>query len=138
MNAPEFNLVINAPGPPNALLQNVGAGKFEIVEMPPALRVFRNSFHASWADYDEDGDPDLYISNDYAPNNLLRNEGQGTFVDATEATGTADVGFGMGVSWGDYDHDGRQDLYVSNMYSKAGQRLYHQLPVHDQCQRHHE
>jgi hypothetical protein len=57
----------------------------------------------------------------------MRNDG-GRFTDITDATGTEDVGFGMGVSWGDYDGDGRQDLYVSNMYSKAGRRVLEQLP----------
>ena len=44
-------------------------------------------------------------------------------MDVTEATGTADMGFGMGASWGDYDNDGRFDLYTSNMYSRAGRRI---------------
>ena len=52
-----------------------------------------------------------------------RNDGEAGFRDVTGETGTADVGFGMGVSWGDYDGDGRQDLYVSNMFSKAGERI---------------
>ena len=53
------------------------------------------------------------------------------FTDVTAVTGTEDVGFGMGASWGDYDHDGRLDLYVSNMYSKAGRRITAALPQID-------
>jgi hypothetical protein len=45
--------------------------------------------------------------------------------------GAADVGFGMGASFGDYDNDGRQDLYVSNMFSKAGARITAQIPELD-------
>ena len=58
---------------------------------------------------------------------MFRNESHGRFTDITEATGTSDIGFGMGASWGDFDGDGRQDLYVTNMYSKAGLRITEQL-----------
>ena len=111
----------NLPGPPNVLLLNRG-DKFEPAPDSP-LNSFRNTYQATWADYDRDGDADVYLANDFAPNQLLRNDGKGTFVDVTEATATADIGFGMGATWGDYDRDGLQDLYVSNMYSKAGRRV---------------
>jgi hypothetical protein len=58
---------------------------------------------------------------------MLRNDGERGFKDVTTETGTADIGFGMGVTWGDYDNDGRQDLYVTNMYSKAGRRITAQI-----------
>ena len=127
VKAPDHHMVKNRAGPRNVLLRNVGGGGFEVASDVPELFAFRNTFQASWADYDDDGDPDLYLANDYAPNNLFRNDGAGRFEDVTDATGTADVGFGMGVTWGDYDQDGRQDLYVSNMYSKAGLRITGQL-----------
>jgi FG-GAP-like repeat len=117
------------PGPPNVLLHNAGGGRFEVPAEGSALRVFRNTYQASWADFDDDGDDDLYVADDFAPNSFFRNDGDGRFTDITAETGTADVGFGMGVSWGDYDEDGRQDLYVSNMYSKAGSRITAALPV---------
>ena len=127
LDSPEANRIIHNPGPPNVLLHNAGQGRFEVVDGPHPLRVFRNTFHSTWADYDADGDPDVYVANDFAPNNLLRNDGGGLFTDVTEETGTTDVGFGMGVTWGDYDRDGRQDMYVSNMYSKAGRRVIGQF-----------
>ncbi len=108
------------------LLVNRG-GRFEVPEEASALRVFRNTFQSTWSDFDRDGDPDVYLASDYGPNQLFRNEGDGSFRDVTGATGTADVGFGMGASWGDYDHDGRQDLYVTNMYSTAGNRILHKF-----------
>ena len=122
-----WNAFKNAAGPPNVLLHNTGEGRFAAVHDTP-LRAFRHTFQATWGDYDNDGDPDLFLANDFAKNNLFRNEGGGRFVDATEETGTSDVGFGMGATWGDYDRDGRQDLYVTKMYSKAGNRILAQLP----------
>ena len=110
-------LIHDAPGPPNVLLRNVGNGRFA-----PTVARWRNTLQATWADYDRDGDPDLYLANDFAANNLLRNDG-GALVDVTAASGAADLGFGMGATWADYDGDGRQDLYVTNMHSSAGRRI---------------
>ena len=116
------HLFKDRPGPPNLLLKNLGGGKFAPAPGGEALAVFRNTFQSTWSDYDDDGDPDVYLANDFAPNNLFRNDA-GRFVDVTAETQTADVGFGMGAAWGDYDNDGRQDLYVTNMYSTAGRRI---------------
>jgi hypothetical protein len=82
----------------------------------------RWSFAASWEDFDIDGDPDLYVANDYGRNNLYRNDG-GTFKDVAAELGVEDSASGMSVTWADYDLDGRQDLYVSNMFSAAGSRI---------------
>jgi len=82
----------------------------------------RWSFSASWEDFDIDGDPDLYVANDYGRNNLYRNDG-GTFKDVAAELGVEDSASGMSVTWADYDLDGRQDLYVSNMFSAAGSRI---------------
>ena len=111
------HLIYDAPGPPNVLLRNLGNGRFAAT-----AAVWRNTLQATWADYDRDGDPDLYLANDFAANNLLRNDG-GALVDVTAESGAADPGFGMGASWADYDGDGRQDLYVTNMHSSAGRRI---------------
>ena len=118
----ESHVIKNKFGPPNVLLRNRGGGRFARVE-DTALNLFRNTYQSTWADYDNDGDMDVYVVNDFAPNNLYRNDGSGAFTDVTAATGTADLGFGMGASWGDYDADGLQDLYVTNMHSKAGLRI---------------
>ena len=82
----------------------------------------RFSFAASWEDFDDDGDQDLYVANDFGRNNLYRNDG-GRFVDVAATTGTEDSASGMGVAWGDIDNDGDMDLHVSNMFSAAGQRI---------------
>jgi hypothetical protein len=117
----------NRPGPPNVLMRNLGDGRFDVAPHSESLAVRRNTFQSTWTDYDGDGDMDVYLANDFAPNNLIRNDGDGRFTDVTEATGTADLGFGMGASWGDYDNDGREDLYVTNMYSTAGRRITEEL-----------
>ena len=82
----------------------------------------RFSYAASWADYDNDGDLDLYIANDFGRNNLFRNEG-GRFKDVAKEAGVEDVSAGMSVTWGDYNNDGWMDIYVSNMFSSAGNRI---------------
>ena len=123
----QFGRILDQVGPPNVLLVNRGGGRFEVAPHSPQLALWRNSLQATWADYDEDGDPDLYVANDWADDNLFRNDGTRGFVDVTEEMGTTEFGFAMGVSWGDYDLDGRQDIYVSNMYSKAGRRITAQI-----------
>lgn len=122
----EDHVIRNRFGPPNVLLKNRGGGRFARVE-DTGLKLFKNTYQSTWADYDNDGDMDVYAVNDFAPNNLYRNDGAGRFTDVTAATRTGDLGFGMGASWGDYDGDGLQDLYVTNMHSKAGLRIVEQL-----------
>ncbi|MFT6792219.1 MAG: hypothetical protein ACJAR1_000198 [Rubritalea sp.] len=85
----------------------------------------RHSLAASWEDYDNDGDQDLYVANDYGQNCLYRNDG-GRFVDIATKSGVIDQGSGMSVSWGDFNRDGRMDLYVANMFSSAGNRITRQ------------
>jgi len=112
-------------GPPNQLYRNRGNGTFKDVIARSGMNANNNrfSFAASWADYDQDGWPDLYVANDFGRNNLYRNRGDGTFEDVAARAGVEDLGAGMSVAWGDYDGDGWLDLYVSNMWSSAGQRL---------------
>ena len=82
----------------------------------------RWSYAASWEDYDNDGDLDLYVANDFGHNNLYRNDG-GRFTDVADETGAVDANFGMSVTWSDINRDGRMDLYIANMFSAAGQRI---------------
>lgn len=111
----------------NVLLRFTGDWKVQDVTESAGLDVNnrRFSFAASWEDYDNDGDQDLYVANDFGRNNLYRNDG-GRFTDVAAAAGVEDISAGMGVSWGDYDRDGWMDLYVSNMYSSAGNRVAYQ------------
>ena len=114
-------------GGANVLLQNQGDLSFVDVTDDCGLGVenYRFSFAASWEDYDNDGDVDLYIANDFGPNQLFRNEGT-YFVDESRQSGTQDWGFGMSATWADYDRDGFMDLYVSSMFSAAGNQVVSQ------------
>jgi hypothetical protein len=123
----ESRSFISQIGPPNILLVNVGGGRFKLAPENPQVAGWRNSFQAGWADYDQDGDADLYVANDFAPDHLFRNEGPHGFQDVAVDAGIDRLGFAMGVSWGDADNDGQFDVYVSNMYSKAGQRITRQI-----------
>ena len=108
----------------NSLLANDGRGGFSDVTAKVGLEVHNDrwSLAASWEDYDNDGDPDLYVANDFGRNTLYRNDG-GRFVEVAAAAGVEDLSAGMSVSWADIDRDGDMDLYVSNMYSAAGRRI---------------
>ncbi len=123
MDLPEYNRFLNATGPPNLLLVNRG-DFFELSPFSEQVATWANTFQGTWSDYDNDGDQDLYVANDFCRDYLFRNDqGQG-FTDVTLQVGDDTMtGFGMGATWGDFDLDGDQDLYVSNMYSKAGLRI---------------
>ncbi len=82
----------------------------------------RFSLAAGWEDYDNDGDQDLYVANDFGRNNLFRND-NGKFVDVAPEVQGEDRASGMSVSWGDADRDGLMDIYVANMFSAAGNRI---------------
>lgn len=85
----------------------------------------RHSLACAWEDFDNDGDQDLYVANDYGHNCLYRNT-NGRFEEIAERANALDTASGMSVSWGDYDHDGWMDLYVANMFSSAGNRIARQ------------
>ncbi|MEE2780710.1 MAG: VCBS repeat-containing protein [Planctomycetota bacterium] len=122
-------------GGPNSLLHNRGNWQFADAteEMGLGEANHRLTLAASWEDYDNDGDLDLYVANDYAPNSLFRNDivdtaspesrSKGRFTDVAEEVGATDQANGMSVSWGDHNRDGWMDLYVGNMFSSAGNRI---------------
>jgi hypothetical protein len=102
---------------PNSLLRNRGNATFEDVTEAAGLLTFHPSQTAAFADYDGDGFLDLFVGNESpaggAPCELWRNNGDGTFTDVAARVGADVVGFVKGVAWGDYDDDGRPDLYLS-------------------------
>ncbi len=117
-------------GRPNTLLRNdIDAPNWAFSDVTAAVGLDHNnrrfSIAASWEDFDQDGDADLYVANDFGRNNLYVNT-DGRFRDMAFEAGVEDMAAGMGVTWGDYDRDGHLDLYVSNMFSSAGERVTYQ------------
>ena len=113
---------------PNSLLRNNGDGTFTDVTFDAGLgEVHYPTQTASWGDYDNDGDLDLYIGNEStetftAPCQLFRNNSDGTFSDVAAQAGVQNYRFTKSVIWGDYNGDRFLDLYVSNF--KGANRLY--------------
>jgi hypothetical protein len=107
----------------NYLLRNRGNWQFDEVAVPAgATGGDRSSFTAVWLDANNDGWPDLHVINEFGSGVLLLNQGDGTFREHRLTSGPGDFG-SMGVAAGDVDNDGNIDLYVANMYSKAGNRV---------------
>ncbi|MBV1860923.1 MAG: CRTAC1 family protein [Nannocystaceae bacterium] len=106
---------------PNSLLKNLGDGRFRDVTFEAGLGEDpRPSQAAAWADYDNDGDLDLYVCDELpvseggATGQLFQNQGDGTFTDVTAAAGVLNTAHSKGAVWGDIDGDDDPDLFVSN------------------------
>lgn len=111
----------------NQLLRNLGAGQFEDVTAQAGANCGeRSCFTSTWFDANDDGWPDIYIIHEFGAGGLLINQKDGTFKERQIATNSDDFG-SMGLASGDLDNDGKIDLYVSNMYSKAGNRVMDNL-----------
>ncbi len=113
---------------PNSLLRNLGGGRFTDVTFDAGLGEHSYpSQTAAWADYDNDGDLDLYVGAESgerlaAPCQLFRNNGDGTFTDVAAQAGVTNDLVAKGAVWGDYDGDRWPDLFVSNLDGEN--RLY--------------
>jgi hypothetical protein len=114
-------------GAPNIMFRNQGDWRFH--DVTDSLGLNENnrkySLGASWDDFDNDGDQDLYVANDFGSNNLYVNDmnRSGRFVDQAKTYDVEDFSAGMSADWGDYNNDGWMDLYVGNMFSGAGNRI---------------
>ncbi len=98
----------------NAMYRNDGGGTYTPITTGPLADAGYGLEHA-WFDYDNDGDLDLYIVNYGGTNRLLRNDGGGNFTDVTYGPLADAAGQGQGVAVGDYDNDGRLDLFIVNL-----------------------
>jgi len=115
-------------GSSNYLWINEGRNDFVDATESSGLDVGNDRFTLAsiWDDFDEDGDMDLYVVNDFGSNQLFENDGSGHFEDVAAERGLVDIGAGMGASIADFDLDGDMDLYVTNMWTAAGLRIAEQ------------
>lgn len=98
----------------NALYRNNGNGTFTNVTIKAGLKSnLGYGMGCLTADYDNDGDADLYLTN-YGKNQLYRNDGNDTFTDVTDIAGVGDSKWSVSAAFGDYNLDGYLDLYVVN------------------------
>jgi hypothetical protein len=121
------------PGETDMLYRNRGDGTFEEVSRKAGVGDERKHYGLTgiWGDYDDDGWPDLFVANDSTYNYLYRNMRDGTFKETGAVAGVAYGEAGteqgsMGVAWGDYDADGRLDLFVTNFENEPN-ALYRNL-----------
>jgi enediyne biosynthesis protein E4 len=103
------------PGAPSlpALYHNNHNGTFTDVTKQAGLATQMYGLGVAAADFDNDGDIDIYITC-LGPNHLFSNLGGGKFSDVTARAGVGDPGFSTSAAWFDYDRDGRLDLFVAN------------------------
>ncbi|HZP17115.1 MAG TPA: CRTAC1 family protein [Terriglobales bacterium] len=121
------------PGESDLLFHNRGGGAFEEVSKKAGVDDPEHYYGLGvvWGDYDDDGWPDLYVANDAGPNYLYRNQHDGSFENVSMLAGIAVSGDGlqqgsMGVDWGDYLHDGRLAMFVTN-FTEQPSTLYRNL-----------
>ena len=112
----------------NSLLRNRVADGKGFVDVTAAAGLATPAYPTQagvWGDYDGDGDLDLYVGNESAPetpfpSQLFRNNSDGTFTDVAPAAGVTNDRYAKAAAWGDYDDDGDLDLYVSNLMVEEG------------------
>jgi hypothetical protein len=115
----------------NLLFVNDGHGRFRDASRDWGVaRANRWSLSSLFGDFDGDGRADLAVTNDFGFKNLYRNDGGRRFVDVTDRAGVADRGYGMSGAWGDFDGDGRLDLYTTGCFTQwAFLHEYPGLPI---------
>src|SRR5262245_28430702 len=100
----------------NQLWKNLGGGKFQDITAAAGVAVSgKIGVTASFADIDNDGDADLYVTTVRGGNLLFENDGHGRFRDITAASGLGYSGHSSGAVFFDYDRDGRLDLFLVNV-----------------------
>jgi hypothetical protein len=102
-------------GGSNLFYRNDGNGHFTEATREVGLEDTGWTMALGVGDYDNDGWPDIYVANDYGPDRLFRNLGNGKFEDATARSIGSDTKKGMNAEFGDYDNDGDLDIYVTNV-----------------------
>ena len=105
------------------LYRNDGSGRFTVVNDPAGITGNHIGLAATWWDYNEDGFPDLYVSNDYrGPDQLWHNNGNGTFRDVANTALPYLPWSSMGSDHGDIDNDGHTDFFAADMRGSTAAR----------------
>jgi hypothetical protein len=129
------NALENSPDPPfhdrhgfpNRLYRNNQNGTFTDITEESGVGDTGWTLGLTFWDYDNDGDQDIYVANDFGHKSLFQNDGTGHFRNATKEAGLIDYGFGMSASPCDVDGDGNLDVYASNIYSGTTWYLQHAI-----------
>lgn len=111
----------------NLFYRNLGKGQFELVTQSPTTQDTSVHRSANWIDFDNDGDQDLFVTNENAPtNDLFRNNGKRKFTKIAENTFAKGSRSSMSSSWGDVDNDGDFDVLVANSgnFTPANNQLF--------------
>ncbi|MFT5089511.1 MAG: hypothetical protein ACI8PG_003881, partial [Planctomycetota bacterium] len=124
-NDQDLDLFVYNGATDNRLYRNDGGGTFVEGAVAAGVGPTATGGEGTWADYDNDGDLDVYVATS-ALNDLFLNNGDGTFNEVGSAAGVADAGSALGASWGDYNGDGFLDLFVANL-SGTQNRLFENL-----------
>jgi len=129
---PAYCSPVDFLGTPNILYRNNGDGTFtDVSEQSHISQYIGKGMGVSFADYDNDGFNDIFVSNDTFQNYLLHNNGEGTFTEVGVLAGVAYNGFGnavagMGTDFRDIDNDGKPDIFETAMFGE-GFPIYHNL-----------
>ncbi|WP_435008863.1 CRTAC1 family protein [Tundrisphaera lichenicola] len=107
------------------LYRNNGDGTFTDVARRAGVLNERWAKGAAWGDFDDDGHPDLYVSNFASPNRLYRNNGDGTFTDVAPRLGVDGPRYSFACWFWDFDNDGRLDLYVNGYRASMNEIVGH-------------
>ena len=117
-NDGDLDIVAVGTYQPHALYRNNGDGTFTNTAEQAGIADPRGGWGSLFADYDNDGYLDLYITrggwSGAAENTLYHNNGDGTFTDVTHTAGVADPQSSFCAAWADYDNDGYLDLYIAD------------------------
>lgn len=118
-------------GGANVLYRNRGDGTFAEVAQELGVADTGWTLDVGAADFDNDGDQDLFVANDFGQDRLFRVNADATFTDVTDQTIGWDTYKGMNIDLGDFNNDGWLDLYISNIYTKEyvreGNRLHRNM-----------
>ncbi len=109
--------VTNESNQNEAIYRNDGGGVFAKITAGALVNDFGNTMSSSWADYDNDGDPDVFLANDAGSNALFRNDSAFVFTKIISDTVSHNNAHSFSSAWSDIDNDGDVDLFVTNSFT---------------------